>query len=504
MNPFLVAGLLFFLSLAGGRFSERTKVPALILFLVVGMLAGVDGPGGLEFSDVKAANLLGSLALAFILFSGGLETSWEEVRPIAKESAVLATLGVFLTALITASLLWYFLKIPMMDAFLLSSIISSTDAAAVFAILRSQNCGLKGSLQPLLEFESGSNDPMAVLLTVGTLSWFRQPDLSFPALAGNLTLQLVVGGLAGWLLGHGACILLRRIRLDNEALYPVLGISIMLTVFGLAETIKGNGYLAVYICGIVMNGGDYLYKHNLLRFHEGFAWLMQISMFLVLGLLVNPRELITPAILWPGIMTSVFLMFIARPLTVFLCTIKRGFSLQERIFISWTGLRGAVPIILSTYPLMERHPYAHTIFNIIFFVVITSVLIQGKSLATVARWLGLATDMRVTPRYPLSFNKTPQSGNKEAREIRLLPDSCVVGRKLSDLNFPEEVTVLLVHRGDRFLIPKGGTQLEREDILLIFGERKILSEVETGLARRAHQSCEPDAFNILRDEGEAS
>ena len=378
MNPFLVAGFLFFLSLIAGKISIKTRIPALILFLAVGMLAGVDGPGGLDFSDTAFSNLLGTIALAFILFSGGFETSWAEVKPIAIPSMILATLGVFLTAVVTAVLVYLFLGFSPQDSFLLGAIISSTDAAAVFAILRTQNCGLKGSLKPLLEFESGSNDPMAVFLTVATLTWIKQPDMNMSGMMWHFTMQMVFGVVLGLVMGKGACFMLERMRVENEALYPVLGISIVLFVFGFSETVGGNGYLALYICGIVMNGGDYIYKHNLARFHEGLGWMMQISMFLVLGLLVNPRELLTWSILIPGIMTSVFLMFVARPAAVFLCTIKSKFSFKELVFISWTGLRGSVPIILATYPFVENHPKALYIFNLIGSSRLCNLLIQIK------------------------------------------------------------------------------------------------------------------------------
>ncbi len=490
LDPYLVAGILFFSSLIAGRISEKTKIPALILFLAVAMLAGSDGPGGLAFSDAKAANTVGSLALAFILFSGGFDTHWQEVRPIVPRGIFLATAGVFLTAVSMACLLRQFLGFSFADGMLLGSIISSTDAAAVFTILRSQKCGLRGTLKPLLEFESGSNDPMAVFLTVATLRWITQPNVPFAGMFASFALQMIVGGLAGFSLGHAVCRLVRRMRMENEALYPVLGISIVLFTFGITQTVGGNGYLAVYICGMVMANEDYLYKRTLSKFHEGFAWLMQISMFLVLGLLINPKELLSPSILWPGLMISFFLMFMARPLVIFLTMIGSGFSFREQIFVGWTGLRGAVPIILATYPLLSNYPRANYIFNLIFFVVITSVLLQGKTLTSVAQWLGLDTPLRVAPRYPLEFNRTPQSGSEETREVDLLPDSGAVGRRIYELDFPDGVTILLIHRGDSFLIPKGHTVLEPGDTLLIFGYKQKLSEVTQALTRRNGQDSE--------------
>ena len=484
LDPFLVTGLLFFLSLIAGTVSERTRIPALLLFLGIGMLAGGDGPGGLPFDDAPFTNWIGTVALAFILFSGGFATRWQDIRPIVVRGVLFSTLGVMLTAVTMACLIALIPGFSFKDGFLLGAIVSSTDAAAVFSILRTQKLGLKGSLKPLLEFESGSNDPMAVFLTLAVLQWIRAPGAPFGDMLLLFLAQMIFGGVMGVLMGRLACFLIQRLRVENEALYPVWGISIVLATFGLAQSVRGNGYLAVYVCGVVMGEGDFLYKYSLERFHDAFAWLMQIAMFLVLGLLVNPGELINGSVVGVGFLVSALLMFVARPLAVLICSIRSDFSLRERLFVSWTGLRGAVPIILATYPMTEGHPHAHYFFNLIFFVVLTSVLLQGKTLAAAARLLKLDTWMRISPAYPLSFDRTPGSAGEETREVHLLPDSCVVGHTVSELNFPDGVTILLVHRGNRFLIPKGGTRLEAGDALLIFGERSALSEVEKLLVRR--------------------
>lgn len=484
LDPFLVTGLLFFLSLIAGTVSERTRIPALLLFLGIGMLAGGDGPGGLPFDDAPFTNWIGTVALAFILFSGGFATRWQDIRPIVVRGVLFSTLGVMLTAVTMACLIALIPGFSFKDGFLLGAIVSSTDAAAVFSILRTQKLGLKGSLKPLLEFESGSNDPMAVFLTLAVLQWIDAPGAPFGDMLLLFLAQMIFGGVMGVLMGRLACFLIQRLRVENEALYPVWGISIVLATFGLAQSVRGNGYLAVYVCGVVMGEGDFLYKYSLERFHDAFAWLMQIAMFLVLGLLVNPGELINGSVVGVGFLVSALLMFVARPLAVLICSIRSDFSLRERLFVSWTGLRGAVPIILATYPMTEGHPHAHYFFNLIFFVVLTSVLLQGKTLAAAARLLKLDTWMRISPAYPLSFDRTPGSAGEETREVHLLPDSCVVGHTVSELNFPDGVTILLVHRGNRFLIPKGGTRLEAGDALLIFGERSALSEVEKLLVRR--------------------
>ena len=489
VNPFLVTGLLFFLSLVAGSLSEKIKVPALILFLGIGMLAGVDGPGGLNFSDANAANSVGSFALAFILFSGGFQTKWTDIKPIITQGVVLSTLGVFVTAVAMAIPIAMLPQFTYKDAFLLGAIISSTDAAAVFSILRTQKVGLRGSLRPLLEFESGSNDPMAVFLTLTAITWLTSPEVPVNELAVKFVVQMAAGGAVGFLMGRFSCWAIQRLHVANEALYPVWGISIVMATFGLTETVYGNGYLAVYVCGIVMGGGDFLYKYSLQRFHEGFAWLMQIIMFLILGLLVNPLEVVNFSVINVGMLISLCLMLVARPIAVFVCTLFSHFNWREKLFVSWTGLRGAVPIILATYPLTEGHPQAKYMFNVIFFVVLTSVMIQGKTLADAAKFLKLDAAVREAKSWTLNFDITPTSGADETREVDLLPDSVAVGMAVKDLRFPDGVTILLINRGDKYMIPKGGTVLESDDTLLLFGDRAKLSDVEKNLVRRIEREA---------------
>ena len=484
VNPYLVTGLLFFLSLVAGTLSEKIKFPALILFLAIGMLAGTDGPGGIDFNEFNIVDDIGTFALAFILFGGGFQTKWSDIKPVITQGVVLSTFGVLLTAIFMAIPIAWLERFSYKDAFLLGAIISSTDAAAVFSILRTQKVGVKGALKPLLEFESGSNDPMAVFLTLTALNWFTSPDIPVYNMIIKLIVQMVCGGLIGLITGNIACRAIQNLKVTNEALYPVWGISIVMSTFGLAEMVQGNGYLAVYVCGIVMGGGDFIYKYSLQRFHEGFAWLMQIIMFLLLGLLVNPKELINFQVISVGLLISFLLMFVARPLAVFICSMFSRFNLNEKIFISWTGLRGAVPIILATYPLSNGHPQARYIFNLIFFVVLTSVLLQGKTLAFAAKLLKLDTWVRAAKSYPLAFDRTPGTGSEETREIDLLPDAAVIGHRVSELKFPDGVTILLINRGSKFLIPKGSSVLEKDDTLLIFGERAKLSEVEKQLMQR--------------------
>ncbi len=485
INPFLVTGLLFFMSLVAGALSEKIKVPALILFLGIGMLAGVDGPGGLNFSDANAANSVGTFALAFILFSGGFQTKWSDVKPIVTQGVVLSTLGVLLTAVMMAIPIAFLPMFSYKDAFLLGAIVSSTDAAAVFSILRTQKVGVRGALKPLLEFESGSNDPMAVFLTITAMTWLTSPDVPVDELAVDFVVQMAAGGAMGYIMGRFSCWAIQRLHVENEALYPVWGISIVMATFGITETVKGNGYLAVYVCGIVMGGGDFLYKYSLQRFHDGFAWLMQIIMFLVLGLLVTPSEVVNFPVMSMGLLISFCLMFVARPVAVFVGSMFSRFNWREKLFVSWTGLRGAVPIILATYPLTAGHPQAKYMFNVIFFVVLTSVMIQGKTLAWFAKFLGIDAAVREAKTWTLNFDITPASGTDETRELDLPDDAAVIGTAVKDLRFPDGVTILLISRGDKYLIPKGGTVLEQDDTLLLFGDRAKLPGVVEKLSAPA-------------------
>ena len=489
IDPFLVTGLLLFLSIVAGTLSEKIKVPALILFLGIGMIAGVDGPGGLNFSDANAANNVGTFALAFILFSGGFQTKWADIKPVVTQGIVLSTLGVLLTAVFMAVPIAFIPRFSYKDAFLLGAIVSSTDAAAVFSILRTQKVGVRGAIRPLLEFESGSNDPMAVFLTITAMTWLTSPEVPVDELAVKFVVQMTAGGVVGYLMGRLACWAIQRLHVVNEALYPVWGISIVMATFGFSESVYGNGYLAVYVCGIVMGGGDFLYKYSLQRFHEGFAWLMQIIMFLVLGLLVTPSEVVDMSVMRTGLLISCCLMFIARPLAVFIGTVFSRFDWREKLFISWTGLRGAVPIILVTYPLTAGHPQAKYMFNVIFFVVLTSVMIQGKTLAWFAKFLGIDAAVREAKTWTLNFDITPASGTDETREVDLPDDAEVIGRAVRDLRFPDGVTILLINRGDKYLIPKGGTVLERDDTLLLFGDRAKLPDVARKLSERAENNA---------------
>ncbi|NLV43646.1 MAG: potassium/proton antiporter, partial [Candidatus Hydrogenedentes bacterium] len=460
----LAVGFLVLMSILASRASERLGVPALIVFLCIGMLAGTDGPGGIEFDNAAAANFIGTLALAFILFSGGLSTNWRIMRPVAVPAIILSTFGVVLTAVLVGLFAWYILGFTILTSMLLGSIISSTDAAAVFSILRSRGVSLKGELRPLLELESGSNDPMAVFLTLGLTQVLTLPDFSWPHLLPLFLLNMSCGLFVGFAVGEVAVFLFNRIRLEYDGLYPVLSLSLVLLTFGAAEVLKGNGFLAVYLCGMMLNGSDFAFKRYVEKFHDGLAWLMQIFMFLALGLLVNPSRL--PSIASQGILVSLFLMLVARPIAVGIGLMGSSFSWRERTLAAWTGLRGAVPIVLATFPLLAGFEHSSMLFNIVFFIVLTSVLIQGTFLMPLARLLKVDEPLASKPLYSLEIARAGQAQG-ETREVQVLPHMAAAGNTVADLVLPPDVLVLLIGRGEEFVVPRGQTRIEPYDTLLL-------------------------------------
>lgn len=456
-----------FTCIVASRFLDRLGIPALLVFLCVGMLAGSDGPGGIHFDDASLANLVGTLALACILFAGGLGTNWRVIRPVAGRGLVLSTLGVAITALLVGLFAWAVLGLPLVPSLLLGSIISSTDAAAVFSVLRGRGVGLKGNLKPLLELESGSNDPLAIFLTLGLTSLLTDSSFQWYALIPGFFINMIGGAVVGVVTGKLARLLFDRIRLDYEGLYPVLSMSLVLLTFGATEYIKGNGFLAVYLCGIMLNGTNFTHKRFVLKFHDGLAWLMQITMFLVLGLLVYPSQL--PSVAFPALAVASFLMFVARPVAIALGLWKSEFDMRERLLVAWTGLRGAVPIVLATFPLMAGYENSNMIFNVVFFTVLTSVLIQGTLLMPVARLLKVDEPLASRPSYSLEIERHGQAQG-ETREVEILPNMRAVGKTIADLGIPPDVLILLIGRGDGFVVPRGQTRIEPYDTLLMLGD----------------------------------
>lgn len=474
----LITGFLVLASILASKISDRLGVPALIVFLCVGMLAGSDGPGGIAFDNAAAANFVGTLALAFILFSGGLDTNWQIILPVLGRGAILSTIGVALTAVLVGVFCWVALDFDLLTGLLLGSIISSTDAAAVFSLLRRRGVGLKGNLKPLLELESGSNDPMAVFLTLGITRIVTLPNYDwtrlFPAFAVNMLAGAAIGLAAGKLAG----VLFNRMRLDYEGLYPVLSMSLVLLTYGASEFVEGNGFLAVYLCGIMLNATDFAHKRYVMKFHDGLAWLMQIIMFLVLGLLVFPSRL--PAVAAQALIIALFLMLVARPVAVAIGLWRSSFSLAERGLVAWTGLRGAVPIVLATFPLMAGFEGSEIVFDVVFFTVLTSVLVQGTLLMPVARWLNVDEPLASRPRYSLEIERHGHAQG-ETREIEILPNMAAAGKTVADLGIPSDVLILLIGRGEGFVVPRGQTRVEPYDTLLLLGDPAALKSASEAI-----------------------
>jgi cell volume regulation protein A len=461
--------LVLLLSVFASKVAERFGIPALLLFLALGMVSGSEGPGGIHFDNPIQAQFIGILALALILFFGGLSTDWQGVRPVLLEGAILSTLGVILTSILMSVFAMALLGFSLLQGLLLGSIVSSTDAAAVFSILRSKSLGLKGQLKRLLELESGSNDPMAALLTVGVIQLITQEIASPFTLIFFLIQQVALGALFGYGMGRGIVFLVNRLHLGYEGLYPVLTLSLALFTYGIADFAGGNGFLAVYLAGIIAGNRDFIHKRSLLHFHDGLAWLMQITMFLTLGLLVFPSRLVPVA--GTGLLLAGFLMFVARPASVFFCLLPVRIGWREKTFTSWVGLRGAVPIILATYPFLANLPQADLIFNIIFFVVLTSVLFQGTSVPLAAKWLKVDVPEPARPLYPIEY--TPVEGLKtKLKELPIPAGSWAAGKRIVELQLPPGFLITLIARGREFLVPGGGTQLEAGDILLVLTEEE--------------------------------
>lgn len=456
--------MLLLLSVISSKASARLGLPTLLLFLVIGMLAGSEGPGGIYFDDPWLTQSLGVVAMIFILFSGGLDTRWNQIRPVLWRGILLSTLGVMLTAIIVGIGIATLLNFSLLEALLLSAIISSTDAAAVFSILRSKQISLKGELRPLLELESSSNDPMAIFLTTSLISLILSPAASPIALLPMFTQQMALGAVCGYIMGRAMAYIINRIRLDYQGLYPILTVSLILITFGITSTLGGNGFLAVYLAGLALGNYSFIHKRSIMHYHDSLSWLMQIAMFLTLGLLVFPSRLIPIAGI--GLLICFLLMFMARPMSVLLCLLPfRKMSLAERVMVSWVGLRGSVPIILATFPLLSGIQKADTIFNIVFFVVLTSILVQGSSIPFVARRLGVETPLEPSLDH---MEALPEGvGWEPLVKLKVLPGSAAVGKQIADLNLSDDTWIAVLRRDGHPIRPDGSTVLQAGDRLSV-------------------------------------
>ena len=473
-NILLVGSVLLFVSIIVGKTGYKFGVPTLLLFLLVGMLFGSDGLG-MQFHNADEAQFIGMVALSIILFSGGMDTKFNDIRPIMAQGIMLSTIGVLLTAFFTGIFIWWIsgmswsnIAFPITTSLLLAATMSSTDSASVFAILRSQNINLKHNLRPMLELESGSNDPMAYMLTIVLIQLVQASGVSGGDIALSFAVQFIVGGALGYALGRTAVFMLNRLNIDNQSLYPILLLAFVFFTFSITDLFKGNGYLAVYIAGMIVGNNKIKHRKEITTFMDGLSWLFQIIMFLCLGLLVNPHEMLDVAIV--ATLIGVFMIFIGRPLSVFLCLLPfKNMTTRSRIFISWVGLRGAVPIIFATYPVVAGIEGANMIFNIVFFITIVSLIVQGTTISKMANKLKLSKPM---PKTGNEFGvELPEEINTHLYDMVIEPSHITSGDTLKDMALPKGTLVMIVKRDEEYLIPNGTLKLHVGDRLLLISEK---------------------------------
>ena len=471
-NVVLVGALLLFVAVMAGKVAYRFGAPALLLFLGVGMLFGLNF---ISYRSVEMTQFVGMIALCIILFTGGMDTKFSEIKPIIGPGVVLATVGVVMTAFVLAGFVWLVapwlgIEIPFALALLLASTMSSTDSASVFSILRSKKQGLKQNLRPLLELESGSNDPMAYMMTILLISVVSNTSsgVGLGMSVVFFVVQMVVGALSGYLIGRLAVWTINRIKLANHSLYSVLLLAFIFFSFAFTDLIKGNGYLAVYLSGLVIGNHKLEQKRPLTVFFDGFTWLMQIVMFLTLGLFVNSNELLEPRVLILGGLVGAFMILVARPLTVFTCLLPfRKVTTKARLYVSWVGLRGAVPILFAIYPLMAHVENAGLLFNVVFLGTIISLLVQGTTVSGMANLLGLAYEERESA-FSVDMHQDMKSALTEVEVNETMLES---GHTLKDITLPENTLVMMVCRDGEYFVPQGRTELKLGDKLLVISDR---------------------------------
>lgn len=475
-NILLIGSVLIFSSIIISKTGYRFGIPTLLLFLLVGMLFGSDGLG-LQFNSARDAQFIGMMAMSIILFSGGMDTKYQDIKPVLKPGIVLSTVGVLLTTVLTGVFIYFLsglthtnIELTMMASLLLAATMSSTDSASVFSLLRSQRMNLKENLRPMLELESGSNDPMAYMLTIVLIQIISSgSELSLAVVGRDLLVQFLIGGSVGYAFGRFAVWLVNRINLSNSSLYPILLLSIVFATFTITDLLKGNGYLAVYIAGVIVGNARLVYRKEINTFMNGLTWLFQIIMFLSLGLLVNPHEMLDIAAV--ALLIGLFMIVIARPVSVFACLLLfRNISNKARLFVSWVGLRGAVPIIFATYPVIAGIEGSQQLFNIVFFITLLSLVVQGMSISSFARWLHL--DLPEEKEGNEFGVELPDEIDTKLEDMTLTTEMLAGGNRLKDMNIPKGSLVMLVKRGNEFIIPNGQVELHAGDKLLFISENK--------------------------------
>jgi cell volume regulation protein A len=476
----LVAAALLAAGIGASLLASRIRLPGLLLFLAIGMAIGSDGLGWIDFSDYELARTIGVVALALILFEGGLSAGWEEIRPVLRPSLSLAILGTLGTAVICGFAASWLFDLTTLEGMLLGAIISSTDGAAIFALLREST--LRRRLARTLEGEAGFNDPVAVLLVIGFIEWIQQPDYGVLDLAFLFVREMGIGAAVGLAVGLLAVRALRNTRLASPGLYPVATLSTAGLAFGGATTLAGSGFLAAYLAGLMLGSSRIPAKQTVTIFHQGLAWVAQIAMFLALGLLVFPSEL--DDVWLEGMALALLLVFISRPLSAALATGFERFSAGERLVLGWAGLRGAVPVVLATFAVIEGVPEgrARDFFNIVFFAVVISTLLQGTSVEWLARRLGVTTSEPALPR-PLVETGTVRRLGAEIVEYPVGPDDAIVGQLVRELGLPRDALLSVIVRGDEALLPRGSTRIEAADRLHVMVREEVARDMPELLER---------------------
>ena len=457
--------------------AARTGLPVLVLFLGLGMLLGSDGPGGIEFDNAELARRVGTVGLGLILYEGGLQTSWRRLREVAVPAALLSTIGVVVSTLVAGAAAYFLFSLSWLEAILIGAVVASTDAAAVFATLRFTH--IRRRLARTLEAESGGNDPMAIALTLGLIAWIEHPDsYGIDDLFLLVIRQIGLGLIVGVALGLVATWVFARIPGSIGAFAPVASVAAAALAFGAADSIGGSGFLAVYLVGLAVGSTPSRYRRQLVAFHEGIAFVSQVTLFVVLGLLVFPHEL--PHVALRGFALAFLLMLVARPAAVWASTSISQFTNRERLLLGWAGLRGAVPIVLATFALSSKVPHKETIFNAVFFVVVVSTIVQGTTLERVARSLGLVSPAPPVPEAPLEVGPMSQL---DLVEFAVAADHAVNGSAVRQLGLPRNALIAVVHRNDEALPPRGSTILRAGDRLFVLVPRKNRADLEDVFSR---------------------
>jgi cell volume regulation protein A len=472
----LLVGAILTASIVVALGASRTGVPSLVAFLALGMLLGSDGPGNIDFDDAELARTVGVIGLAAILYEGGLSTSWRRLRQVVVPAALLSTVGVAVTAILTGGAAYFLFDLTLLESVLLGAVVSSTDAAAVFATLRFTN--IRRRLARTLEAETGGNDPMAIALTIGLIEWILEPTFAFPELVLLVFQELGLGLLVGVGLGAVATWAFSRLPPSIGAFAPVASVAAGALAFGTADVIGGSGFLAIYLVGLAVGSTPSRYRRQIVAFHEGLAFLAQVAMFIVLGLLVFPKDL--PAVAVPGIALAALLVLLIRPAAVWASTAFNDFTHSERALLGWAGLRGAVPIVLGTFVLSSEIESRETIFNAVFFVVVVSALVQGTTLERVADRLGLVSPGPAVVPAPFEVDAL---GSLELVDFAVAGDHAIAGSAVRELGLPRSALIAVVARGDETIPPRGSTVVEPGDRLFVLAPRKMRADLEDVFSR---------------------